>query len=404
MEQFLTPYSEKRVTITYFANMQRFLLAISLTCWAFAFLYAQYPGQMAPPHDICAKAIVLDEGDQLTGHTNADATPSLVFESPAVFEATCIQTIENDVWYKFQAAANVDMYEIQIIAGFCTTPAGLQALLIKADGCNASSFVYRGCSNKITTDTIKLYLPAPEAGQNYFVWIDGYDGTVCEFDISLRARKRLQATDYRFLRFDYALENEPIVPLDDLQSLFANNTTTLNWTAEPNAAPELYILELLPDLTEVKDASRYARVVGFVDPRRFVGSGRTAYSFTDYITPFNQGKTYRYRIVSVSADGKRTISPTIELKAKLVESFDVREVKVGAESGKFVVHYINRKKGQRYFISVENEAGEQVKQMTFENEPARDGDITIDMSTLPHGEYMFVMSNGKDNFKRSFVW
>ncbi|MBK9448324.1 MAG: hypothetical protein IPN95_02695 [Bacteroidetes bacterium] len=384
--------------------MQRFLLATVLTCWALAATYAQYPGQMAPPHDICAKAIVLDEGDLLTGHTNADATPSLPFESPEVFEATCIQTIENDVWYKFQAAADVDLYEITIVASFCTTPAGLQALLIQADGCNASSFVYRGCSNKITTDTIKLYLPAPEAGQNYFVWVDGYDGTVCEFDIALRARKRLTAVDYRFLRFDYSLENEPIAEIADLQPTFANNTTTLNWSAEPNEAPDLYIIELLPDLAEVKQESRYARVVGFVDPHRFVGSGRTAYSFTDYVTPFNQGKTYRYRIVSVSADGIRLISQTMEVKAKLVESFDVREVKAGPEAGKFQVHYINRKKGARYFISVENAANEKVKQMTFESEPIRDGDITIDMSALPHGEYMFMMSNGKDVFKRSFIW
>ncbi|HEX2900035.1 MAG TPA: hypothetical protein VHS96_09980, partial [Bacteroidia bacterium] len=144
--------------------------------------------------------------------------------------------------------------------------------------------------------------------------------------------------------------------------------------------------------------------VGFVNPSDFVGITRGKYSFTDYVTPFNQGKTYRYRIVSVDSDGKRLISQILEVKAKLVESFDVREVKASQEAGKFTVHYINRKKGQRYFISVENALHEQVKQMVFENEPQRDGDITIDMSTLPHGEYWFVMSNGKDSFKRSFIW
>jgi hypothetical protein len=375
-----------------------------MSSWALAPAIAQFPGQEPPPHDVCARAIVLEPGDRLNGHTNADATPSLEFESPAVFEATCIQTIENDLWYKFTAAEGASLYEVQIIASFCTTPAGLQALLIKADGCNAATFVYRGCSNKINTDTIKLYLPAPEPNQNYFVWVDGYDGTVCEFEISLRARKDLVATDYRFLRFDYMLEGEPVQPLQDLHPTFTNNAATFTWSAEPGQSPDLYIIELLPDLTEVEDDSKYARVVGFVDPHHFVGLGGSEYAFTDYVTPFNQAKTYRYRIVSVDANGKRILSQTVEVKAKLVESFDVREVKAGTAPGTFTVHYINRKKGQTFQVSVENASGEQVKHMILSNEPLRDGDVTIDMNPLPHGEYVFIMGNGKESFRRSFVW
>jgi hypothetical protein len=392
------------VTFPYFANMRRILIVFMLTCWALACLNAQFPGQTPPPHDVCAKAITLDPGDKLSGHTNADATPSLEFETPAIFEETCIQTIENDLWYKFKASEGVALYEIRIVAGFCTTPAGLQALLIKADDCNPAAFIYRGCSNKINTDTIKLYLETPEPGKNYFVWVDGYDGTVCEFDISLHARKGLMAEDYRFLRFDYSLDNAEIQPLGDLYSTFANNAATITWVAEPDQTPDLYVVELLPELTEVDEASRYARVVGFVDPHHFVGSGRSEYSFTDYVTPFNHAKTYRYRVLSVNADGKRISSQVLEAKAKIVESFDVREVKPAAEAGKFTVHYINRKKGQRYEIAVENAHGEQVKHMVFENEPQRDGDITIDMSALPHGEYFFIMSNGREAFRRSFVW
>ena len=92
------------------------------------------------------------------------------------------------------------------------------------------------------------------------------------------------------------------------------------------------------------------------------------------------------------------------VKAKLVETFDVREVKASLEPGKFVAHYVNRKKGAKFNVSVMDATGAQVKFMVLDNEPARDGDITIDMSALPHGEYTFIMANGKDSFKRVFFW
>lgn len=384
--------------------MARLLYLLILTCATAAAATAQFPGQMPPPHDMCAKAIEVVPGDILPGHTNADATPSLDYERPAVWENTCIQTIENDVWYKFKAEEGALLYEVQIVAGFCTTPAGLQALLIKADGCSASTFIYRGCSNKINRDTIKLFLPDPEPGQNYFIWVDGYDGTVCEFEISLRAKKAMLYPDYRLLRFDYTLDDPKTLDLLDFTQNFANNAPSFSWSAEASEVPDLYIIELLPDLTELNDDSKYARVVGFVDPHHYVGSGGSHYSFTDYVTPFEQGKSYRYRVVAVDANGGRRSTQDFQVRAKLVESFDVREVKAAAEPGKFTAHYVNRKKGAKFNVSVQDAAGKQVKFMVLDNEPQRDGDITIDMSALPHGEYTFIMANGKDSFRRIFYW
>lgn len=384
--------------------MVRLICLLILTCTTAAIATAQYPGQMPPPHDMCAKAIEMVPGDILPGHTNADATPSLDYERPAVWENTCIQTIENDVWYKFKAEAGASLYEVQIVSGFCTTPAGLQALLIKAEGCSASHFVYRGCSNKINTDTIKLYLPDPEPGQNYFIWVDGYDGTVCEFEISLRAKKSLLFQDYRLLRFDYQLDDPKDLDLLDFSSIFANNSATFSWSAEASEVPDLYIIELLPELADLDEESQYARVVGFVDPHHFVGSGGSHYTFTDYVTPYEQGKTYRYRVVAVDANGARRSTEDFLVKAKLVETFDVREVKPAPEPGKFIAHYVNRRKGAKFNVSVVDATGKQVKFMVLDNEPARDGDITIDMSALPHGEYTFIMANGKDSFRRLFYW
>ncbi len=366
-------------------------------------LIAQFPGQVAPPNDWCAKAITLAAGDRLSGHSNVEATPSLDFERPATVETTCIQTIENDVWFKFKAQPGVEMYEVQITAGFCTTPAGLQALLIKADGCSAAQFVYRGCSNKINTDTIKLFLDDPAPEQNYFVWIDGYDGTACEFEIALVPRKVKQPADYRFLRFDYATPAAIPEERRDLAVTFDNNAATLTWSADQREGNAMFIIELLPDLLDVQAASHYARVVGFVEARTLVGQGAAQYTFTDYVTPYSTGKTYRYRIILVDESGQRTVSQTMMAKAKLVEGYEVREVKAATEAGKYAVHYINRKKGQRFDVSVEDGTGKVIKQMVLDKEPARDGVITIDMSSFASGEYFFIMACGRDKFRRAFV-
>jgi hypothetical protein len=297
----------------------------------------------------------------------------------------------------------VELYEVQILAGFCTTPAGLQALIIQSEDCSASHFAYRGCSNKINTDTIKLFVEAPEAGKNYFIWIDGYDGTICEYEIALIARKAKTPADYKFMRFDYdAMDAQP-TELPELQASFANNAATINWTSDQRDGNALFIIELLPDLENVSDDSKYARVVGFVEAKSLVGQGAIPYTFTDYVSPYISGKSYRYRIVLVDENGNRAVSQTVSTKAKLVESYEVREVKASPEPGKYVVHYINRKRGQKFDVAVQNEAGEQVKHMLLDNEPIRDGNITIDMSSLPVGQYFFIMSAGKDQFRRAFM-
>ncbi|MFM2375145.1 MAG: hypothetical protein RLZZ165_242 [Bacteroidota bacterium] len=318
--------------------------------------------------------------------------------------STCIQTIENDVWYKFKAEKDAESYEIQIVSESCNSPAGLQALLIQAEDCNAATFIYRGCSNKISTDTIQLFLEAPDAGQNYFIWIDGYDGTICEFSITLKTRSKLSTADLRFLRFDYSLNDLPQLPLEDLEASFSNNVATLTWSADPTDPTELYIVELLPDVDGLPEHSYYGRVVGYVDPHHFVGAGSSQYTFTDDVTPYEQGRAYRYKVISLGADLQRTASQELTVESRLVESFYVHPVSRSPENGKFVAHYVNSRKGQNFDVSVENEKGERVKHLRLLREPVRDGDITIDMSALPHGSYCFIMSNGHDAFKRSFVW
>lgn len=367
------------------------------------FIIAQFPGQMPPPNDFCAKAIQIEPNERLIGHTNADASPSLEFERPAVADLTCIQTIENDVWFRFKADAAHTGYEIIITAGFCSTPAGLQALLIQSEGCRATEFTYRACSNKINTDTIKLYLEDPIPNQNYFIWIDGYDGTVCEFDVTLKARTALVPRDYRFLRFDYDFSAHPEYQADALSTSFENNAANFSWMASNRDDASLFIVELIPSIEKEHEKSAYGRVVGFVDPRNLVGDGTATYRFTDYITPYQNGETYYYRIVKVAGDGSKEVTATFAIRAKLVESFFLGKIEPKSEAGIYRVTYINRKKNQNFDVSVEDLEGNQIKSMQLLKEPVRDGEISINMQEFEPGEYFFIMTNGKDEYKKRFI-
>jgi hypothetical protein len=360
-------------------------------------------GQASPSNDACAKAIRIEPGQKISGQNNMSATVGFEFETPATFETTCIQTIENDMWYKFTTESDYEYYEVVISTAGCNTPAGLQALLIRSDDCNNKHYTYRACANKINTDTIFLYLHEPQAGLNYLIYVDGYDGTMCDFEVELRARKSLNPADYRNLRFDYEFDDAATYELPDLKTDFLNNQVVIEWAAEAEEDISFFFVELIPDLgPEIDDASRYARVVGILEKRNFVDAQRTFYEFRDYITPFQNDLPYSYRIVRIDGQGNRAASTTFSIQSKMIETFFVGEVRETPEEGIYTVHYINKKKKQNYRISVEDQNGKQLKNMVLEKVPATDGDVKIDMRENEKGIYFFEMSNGKESFKRQF--
>ncbi|MEM0996582.1 MAG: hypothetical protein AAGN35_05870 [Bacteroidota bacterium] len=359
----------------------------------------------APPNDACAKAIAIEPGQKLTNLSNSTATVGPDRETPAVFETTCIQTIENDMWFKFTTAADIEFYEVVISTRFCNTPAGLQALLIRSDVCDEAQYIYRACANKINTDTIFLYLHEPDPGHNYFIYVDGYDGTICEYDLEVRARRNFSPTDYDRLRFDYELDEPVSYELPDLKTDFTNNQTVLEWTAAATEDVAQFMVELLPEFApETPDASHYARVVGIIKPRNLVGLERTFYEFRDFLTPFREAETYTYRIVRISSQGKRAVSAPFSVKARIIETFFMGTVnELPDRPGFYSVHYINKKKKQSFTVRVRDAEGKELKRTRLEKEPVRDGYVTVDMSPYPPGLYEFEMDNGSDAFRRKFT-
>ena len=356
-----------------------------------------------PPNDLCGRAMPIRSGQYITGLENITATKGLDYETPAIAPATCIQTVENDMWFTFNTESGKEWYEVTIVTQSCNTPAGLQALLIRTDDCNATHFQYRGCSNKINTDTIKLFLHEPQPDIRHLIWIDGYDGTLCEFQVSLDARGPLTPADYRYLRYDYQVQPEPHLDLDGFTSAFENNAAIMRWKSPGLEDAAFYIIEQIPNLDRDQATSPYTRVVGILDAQALVGAGQATYEFQDLITDYRGAQRVEYRVVRVAPDGTRTVSEQFSIPVSLTTSFYAAEVKPSNQPNIYTVHYVNHKKGQTFQLQVLDQSGQQVKHMTLPKEPQRDGDITLKMEAFPAGTYTFTMSNGKEAFRRTFI-
>ena len=355
-----------------------------------------------PANDHCAKAIPIEPGQYIANISNATATRGYPFENPDTVPVTCIPTLENDLWYKFTTREDIQYYEITIASHACNTPAGLQALLIRSDDCNNKHYRYKGCASKQTLDTIKIFLEEPTPGLNYFIYIDGYDGTICEFDLWLNGIEQMGPEDYRYLRNDYKLDEPPYGFPEGFEAGFENNQATMRWTASPEEDIAYFVVERWPDLGEIDEESPYMQVVGMIDPRNRVGSGEMNYEFRDYFTKFQADQVYTYRLVTVDSEGGRSVTNEFDIKAELIKEFFVDEVKATSEKNIFQAYYINRKKKQDFELYVFNEAGEAVKQFKMAKQSALDGTISIDMNAFPSGRYTFKMGNSKGYFVREF--
>lgn len=354
-----------------------------------------------PNNDPCAGAEVIHPGQMITGITNIEATKGYVWERPDTFPITCIQTLENDLWYKFTAEEGTPFYEVLIISHSCNTPLGLQALLIRTDDCNNKNYEYVACANKINTDTISLLLEDPEPGAQYLIYIDGYNGTLCEFDVWLKGKDKMTAEDYRTLRFDYHFEEPTFGPLPGLQTEFKNNQSVIHWESSPEDGASFFMVELHPN--RYMGANPYARVVGIINPINRVGAGMVQYKFVDRVTPFRDGETYRYRILLVDEEGQRTVFDDFEVEARMVQGFHLTEIVETQSDGVYMVRYLSQKKKQDFEFWVFDDSGKEIKHLFLEKVTQKDNELTIKMQEEPAGLYILRCSNGKEVFEREFL-
>lgn len=362
------------------------LLALSQPAWA------QTPGP-----DSCAQALSLTPGAPALFLSNAAATlnPDRL---PAGLPATCIESFENDLWFRFETQPGLGYYAVTIAPQGCNTPAGLQALLIQAPGCDPASFDYVDCQNPQAETPLRLFVTDTLPGRPYLVYVDGYDGTECAFTIRLEAAATdpRQLADWRGQEMDFGLPDPAQAVEIPLEADFRNNEVSLRWEAAARTPVAFFQVLLYPG-----PDTGPGWVLATVDPVQAVGDDpRVAYSYLHQAT-FAPGQVLCYRVAWYDPQGRKAFSPPICLTAEPVEDFYVSPVRPGPEKGIFEVHYINKRKQDLRF-QVLDAAGKVQKEVTLSRVGLRDGKMEIDMRDFAPGPYDVRVEGKAGFFQRRF--
>ncbi|GAB4422584.1 MAG: hypothetical protein OHK0039_38730 [Bacteroidia bacterium] len=365
----------------------RLSLLLALLCCG-SLVPAQLP-------DRCADATVIQPGISLA-FTNRDATLA-AGELPETLPRTCIESFENDLWFFFETQAGYGYYAVHIHPGDCDTPAGLQALLMRADGCDPAAFDYVGCANPRAVQPLLLLVRDTLPGRRYLVYVDGFDGTVCDFTLRLEVAAKDPRTrdELRLQTHDY----DPPAPAADLAAFdatFVNEEVELDWTGGDENDLLFYRV-----MYYYADPGGVGRTLAVVDPDQSVAAGTGSSYHYVHQQPFEEGATYCYRIAKVYADGSKTYSEPACIVADLNEDFFVSPVFPGPRKGVFAVKYIvNRRLDLRF--EVESSAGEIVKSLTLSKVSRGDRIMEVDMQGFAPGNYVLWVRSGAASYQRRF--
>jgi len=338
---------------------------------------------------------------RLRGQHNKQATISPE-ETPKGQPETCIKTFENDVWYQFVGDTAYQWYEVVVEPFECSTPAGLQALIIEAPSCDKETFVYRACANPYKDEPLRLFLRKVHHGAKYYVHVDGYDGTQCDFSISLSGIEE-PFVDFSHLQNDYtpspvgdAGADTPLLRLET-----ENNEMTLLWEDDTQSNVQGFLVERW---YEEFGKQAYGGIIGRVAPQQSVGTGTATYSFIDAFTPLAEGIKYCYRLVRVGEEGRAVYGqPVCHIVAHTIVSFSVSPVNEDPEhAGFYVVQYDNRSKQDLTFRILDAEKKE-LKVLVRAKEPRHASTLTINMAPYPAGVYYLRAEAKEGYFLRQFI-
>ncbi|MEL7342199.1 MAG: hypothetical protein AAGM67_17075, partial [Bacteroidota bacterium] len=317
---------------------------------------------------------------------------------PAGTPITCIQTFENDLWYELIPADGISWYQVDVMPYECSTPAGLQGMIISGSDCDAGTFDYLDCANPRETGNLSMFASPDFSEGKIWIYIDGYDGTECGFKLTIRGFDEDPRTvdDIRQATMDY---DSPPPYYEPLRSgmRFENNVAVIFWEDESHSSTSAF---------QVQRCYRYnnrlaGTIIGTLEPKQTVGAETdTYYEFVDQ-RGFREGAEYCYRIVRIDDRGARAYSEPVCEEAILVDEFWVSEVFESDQPGSYQVQYNVRKKQTLRFI-LENEDGEELKSLIKKKEPKGDGIVTIDMSEYEPGSYALRVIGDTGSYFRVF--
>lgn len=352
----------------------------------------------APDNDLCSQARIIHVGEKLEQLHNAEAGTTKS-ETPLGIPETCVKSFENDVWFKFTTVAAYTHYKVVVNPLDCDTPAGLQAMLIRADDCNADNFEYKSCLNPREEQQLRMFLEEPQSGLDFFIYVDGYDGTVCGFTLELIGENENKQTiaDYKRQEIDYDHKNLTIYEPSDINLKFLNNEAHIQWQDDTQSDAILFQVQRYYE----NPYYSFGRIIANIDAQKTVDIGLATYNFIDNVR-FKEGENYCYKVIKIDSEGNKSYTEPICVEATMVKDLFVSQIVPASEAGKYLFKYINNRKQDLVFRVLDIDYQE-LKSLVKKKEPKQEGNVTIDMSLYESGVYYLKAECKEGHFLRKFV-
>ncbi|REJ80863.1 MAG: T9SS C-terminal target domain-containing protein [Bacteroidetes bacterium] len=315
-----------------------------------------------PPGNACASAPALVTNTTYT-LTNAGAT---------VNGPICSGSVENNVWYQWCAPSNWPSGQAAYVSVFnqiCNSSQGLQLTVWNTNsscpGSAASPTLV--CQNPGST-TQYYYQWTPTANQCYYITIDGYAGTACQYRLTVGS---LIVLPIELIRFDAKV---------------LGNSVHLTWATASEINNHYFTLE------KSKDGSR------FIPLAEVPGAGNSTtlrnYAHED---PFPFSGVNYYRIRQTDMDGQFSYSSIIAVNVK--DKGNVFSAWQNTASGSVGVIYFSTEStiGRLRMIDIN---GRQVYNMDLHMDTGRN-DFKIDRKLFSAGVYVIILETEDEVMRTS---
>jgi len=344
---------------------------------SFSFLYSQ-----RPINDDCRTPLTLPI-NQWIEQSNHDATLNFNELPPAV-PFSCINTFENDLWYQINTTNLKQPIRIILYPYQCNTPAGVQSILYSTYNCKELNKNILYCFTKDVGDTIQFIIPEPQLYENLMLYVDGFDGNICQFKIGVFILEEYHPFDFcKYMRFDYLdrLPNWKQPLLFNTQ----NNRIHIQWTHE---SPDI-----LGYAVQIKMKNGYKTLSCF-NAQNYTFANQ---NFMEYLFNPDQLDTQKvcFRLLAFYKNEIMTSSDYCT-QPKVIKNFWVSNPKLIQPNEYLYIYKFN--KSQKATIRLKNSQGEIVKSKVFKVSKGNFED-TISLQGLPKSNYIFEFCVDSDCFE-----
>lgn len=340
------------------------------------------------PNDDCNYPIKLSVNEWLTDQNNQYATIDLSQLPPAV-PYSCINTFENDLWYIIDSQYINNPIQIIIYPFVCNTPAGVQAILYSNYDCKSLNQNFIACATKDIGDTVKFIIPNPKDYSQLMLYVDGFDGTICQFNIGVFELKEYHPMDFcKYLRFDYLPRNPNWK--QPLQMDTQNNQIKIQWTHEN---PDVLGYSL-----QIKMQNGYKTLSCFHSQNYTLGNQ----NFMEYIFNPDQLDSEKkcFRLLAYYKNDI-WVSSDYCIEPKVIEDFWVSAPKPTFKANEYSYVY-KVLKSHKAEIRLSNSKGEVIKSKTIKLSKGNFEGL-ISTEGLQKDQYFFEFCVGNECFKYPLI-